>query len=126
MKQDRFEQYTYAYLGSGVHAAAAIRAAAMLPRRIGAVICRSARLELASGVMGMLRAPILLLAGSREPYILSVNQQALGRLPGEKALRVIEGATNRFDEGASTRVAELAAEWLKTYLHAAARAVANA
>ena len=51
--------------------------------------------------------------------MLDLNRRALARLPGEKRLEVIPGATHLFEEpGAIERVAELAAGWFARSLAA--------
>jgi len=46
-----------------------------------------------------------------------LNQQALGSMHCERALKVVPGATHLFEEpGALKKVAELARDWFVTYL----------
>ena len=68
LKRDLLGRYSYGYFGCNATAAAVLRAAAKLPHRIAAIVCRSGRLELASEAPGTLAVPLLQVAGSREPY----------------------------------------------------------
>jgi putative phosphoribosyl transferase len=55
--------------------------------------------------------------GSLDPIVLDLNREALNRLPGEKELRVVEGASHLFEEpGTLDRVAELARSWFVRHL----------
>src|SRR6185295_13835506 len=83
------------YFGSSTGAGAALIAAALLPDRIGAVVSRGGRPDLAGAVLGHVRAPTLLIVGSRDDVVLELNREAMAQLPGttERALEVIPGAS---------------------------------
>ena len=100
--------------GASTGAAAALVAAAEHPTRVYAVVSRGGRPDLARPQLARVRAPVLLIVGSRDPEVLRLNREALGLLPFERELCVIEGATHLFEErGALDQVAELAAEWFR-------------
>lgn len=107
------------YFGSSTGAGAALIAAAMWPDRVGAVVSRGGRPDLAGAALRHVRTPTLLLVGSRDEVVLDLNREALGQLPErtKKRLEVIPGATHLFEEpGALERVSELAARWFGEHL----------
>src|SRR6185312_6684981 len=126
LRRDLLGKYQYGFLASHVEAAAAIRSVAALAHRIGAVVCRRGRLELASDSLGLVATPVLMVAGSNEPYVLAVNREAIGQLRCDKKLVAIEGAGNRFDDAACARFSEFAVDWYKHYLQPATLSMANA
>jgi putative phosphoribosyl transferase len=59
----------------------------------------------------------LLLVGSLDAVVLAFNQRAYARLPADKQLVIIPGATNLFEEpGAFEKVAWRAVQWFTHYL----------
>jgi len=109
------------YFGSSTGAGAALIATALLPDRVAAVVSRGGRPDLAGTALGHVRAPTLLIVGSRDDVVLELNREAMARLPGttERALEVIPGASHLFEEGDSLRrVALLAARWFREHLSA--------
>jgi len=109
------------YFGSSTGAGAALLAAALLPDRVCAVVSRGGRPDLAGPALQHVRAPTLLIVGSRDDVVLELNREAMARLPGttERALEVIPGAGHLFEEGTSLqRVSQLAARWFREHLSA--------
>lgn len=105
--------------GSSTGAAAALIAAARRPEACAAVVSRGGRADLAGGYLERVRAPTLLVVGGDDDVVLDLNRQAFARIPAEKRLEVIPGATHLFEEpGALEEVARLAAEWFATHLAA--------
>lgn len=105
--------------GASTGAAAALRAAAVVPQAIGAVVCRGGRTDLTGPLLKQVSAATLLVVGSEDREVLALNQQTLAELTCEKRLAVIPGATHLFEEqGALDDVAHLAAFWFKTHLGA--------
>jgi dienelactone hydrolase len=103
--------------GASTGAAAALATAAERPGVIRAVVSRGGRPDLAAHALPRVRAPTLLIVGERDPVVLDLNRAALERLPGEKALTVVPGASHLFEEaGALEEVARLAAEWFQRHL----------
>ena len=108
------------YFGASTGAAAALIAAAERPGKVGAVVSRGGRPDLAAGPLARLRAPTLLIVGGADPVVLELNREALEEMPGPKRLVVIEGATHLFEEpGALEEVAQLAGDWFLEHLGAA-------
>lgn len=107
--------------GASTGAAAALVAAAWLGDRVGAVVSRGGRPDLAAAALDEVSAPTLLIVGSRDPEVLALNEEALARLPGEKSLKVIAGATHLFEEpGTLDQVVEEATAWFRRCLGRAA------
>jgi putative phosphoribosyl transferase len=105
------------HFGASTGASAALVAAAQLPHLIRAVVSRGGRPDLAGQALGLVEAPTLLIVGGADPVVLDLNQQALGSMHCEKALKVVPGATHLFEEpGALKKVAELAGDWFVTHL----------
>lgn len=108
------------YFGSSTGAAAALIAAARRPDRVGAVVSRGGRPDLAGPALRALRAPTLLLVGENDPQVIRLNKEAMARMTAPTALRIIPGATHLFEEpGALEQVAHLAADWFVRHLGAA-------
>jgi putative phosphoribosyl transferase len=103
--------------GASTGAAAALRAAALRPGRVHAVVSRGGRPDLAAACLPRVGAPTLLIVGGADPEVLELNRQALRLLQCNKRLEVVPGATHLFEEpGALGSVAELAAGWFDTHL----------
>jgi dienelactone hydrolase len=103
--------------GASTGAAAALIAAAERPERVGAVVSRGGRPDLAREALGRVHAPTLLIVGGNDPDVLRLNEQALAALGGEARLEVVPGATHLFEEpGALERVAALARDWFLEHL----------
>ena len=108
------------YFGASTGGAAALRAAAALGTRIGAVVSRGGRPDLAGDALAYVKAPTLLIVGERDEEVLRLNERAYTRLECEKSLAVVPRATHLFQEpGALEEVARLAAEWFRKHLRAA-------
>lgn len=105
------------YFGSSTGAASALRAAARLPDEIGAVVSRGGRVDMASEVLGEVRAPSLFIVGGADTQVLELNLEAFDQLDCEKELEVIEGAGHLFEgPGELEEVADVAAEWFAGHL----------
>jgi dienelactone hydrolase len=103
--------------GASTGAAAALIAAAERPERVGAVVSRGGRPDLAGEALGRVHAPTLLIVGGNDPEVLRLNMEALAALGGEARLEVVPGATHLFEEpGALERVAALARDWFLEHL----------
>jgi putative phosphoribosyl transferase len=110
------------YFGSSTGAAAALVAAAKLPEQISAVVSRGGRPDLAGDALGRVRAPTLLVVGSNDLEVLALNEEAYGKLQGEKALRRVPGASHLFEEpGTLEIVARMACEWFGHHLQPLSR-----
>jgi putative phosphoribosyl transferase len=105
------------FFGASTGAAAALAAAAEVPGLVGAVVSRGGRPDLVSpATLTRVRAPVLLLVGSRDEEVLSQNRRVLRQLASAQ-LAVIPGATHLFEEpGTLEEVARLAAGWFTGHL----------
>lgn len=100
------------YFGSSTGAAAALRATARQQGRIGAVVSRGGRVDMASERLGAIRAPTLLIVGGADTQVLQINREALERLDCEKELEIIEDAGHLFEgPGELEEVADVATAW---------------
>lgn len=105
------------YFGASTGAAAALVAAAEAANETAAVVSRGGRPDLAGEALMKVQAPTLLIVGRNDPTVLQLNQQALGRIPGEKKLEIIPGATHLFEEpGTLEEVARMARGWFERHL----------
>ena len=103
--------------GASTGAAAALVAASLLGDRIGAVVSRGGRPDLAGDMLPHVKAPTLLIVGGADFGVIELNQWALERLGGEKSIEIVPGATHLFPEpGALEAVIELAAGWFERHL----------
>ena len=104
------------YFGASTGAAAALQAAASRPE-VQAVVSRGGRPDLAMEYLSNVKAPTLLIVGSRDYPVIPLNQEAYERLGGLKQLVIIPNATHLFEEpGTLEEVARLAGNWFSDYL----------
>ena len=107
------------FFGASTGAAAALVAAAQLGARVGAVVSRGGRPDLAGEALDRIATPTLLIVGGADYGVIELNEGAHTRLKGPKALTIVPGATHLFPEpGALEAVIEHVAAWFKTYLQA--------
>ena len=103
--------------GASTGAAAALKAAARLGPKVKAVVSRGGRPDLAWDDLGAVAAPTLLIVGGADETVLELNAEAFGRLTGDKALKIVPGASHLFPEpGALDEVIALSARWFERYL----------
>jgi len=105
--------------GSSTGAAAALIAAAELPDKVGAIVSRGGRPDLAGRALSQVDAPTLLIVGGSDQTVIDLNEQALESMPpeGHKKLVVVPGASHLFEEaGALEHAARLARDWFQTHL----------
>src|SRR5437660_7440805 len=116
------EELPVGYFGSSTGAAAALVAAAQLREAVQAIVSRGGRPDLAGDALELVQAPTLLIVGGEDRQVIELNEAASERLRGEKALRIIPGATHLFEEqGALEKVAGMASEWFADHLQPLAR-----
>lgn len=104
--------------GASTGGAAAMIAASVRPGRVGALVLRGARTDLADAVAAEIRAPTLVLVGGGDPGVLNLNRMTLRKMRGcVRRLTIIPGATHLFEEpGAIEAVAEETSAWIDHYL----------
>lgn len=111
--------------GASTGAAAALVAAARLPRLVKAVVSRGGRPDLAGPLLGQVQAPTLLIVGGEDPVVLELNRRAMAQMHCEKHLEIIPGSGHLFEEGGALKiVASLARHWFLANL-ARSRAVGS-
>lgn len=98
--------------GASTGAAGALAAAAARPDDVVTVVSRGGRPDLAADLLGIVRAPTLLIVGGADRQVLELNRRTLPMLPAGSTLEIVAGATHLFGEpGALERVADLAVDW---------------
>jgi putative phosphoribosyl transferase len=108
---DELGELPIGYFGASTGAAAALVAAAE-EHRVGAVVSRGGRPDLAQKTLRQVVAPTLLIVGGADVPVIAMNEEALNQLQCEKRMDVVPGATHLFEEaGALERVSELARDW---------------
>jgi len=104
------------YFGASTGAAAALVAAAS-DEKIGAVVSRGGRPDLAGSALPKVKAPTLLIVGGDDTGVIELNQEAYDLLTCKKELKIVPGATHLFEEpGTLEEVARLARDWFKRHL----------
>lgn len=105
------------YFGASTGAAAALVAAAEMPDHVAAVVSRGGRPDLAGEHLADVKAPTLLIVGSRDVPIIPLNDDAYARLRCAKKLEIVPGAAHLFEEpGTLEVVSRLASSWFLRYL----------
>jgi len=103
--------------GASTGGGAALVTAARNPGRIGAVVSRGGRPDLAGVALPVVKAPTLLIVGGNDPVVLDLNQRAMSQMSAPVRLEVVPNATHLFEEeGALEDVARLAAMWFGRHL----------
>jgi putative phosphoribosyl transferase len=105
------------YFGASTGAGAALVAAAEEGARIGAVVSRGGRPDLAHDALPRVASPTLLIVGGYDEPVIELNQVAFDQLRVPKDLVIVPRATHLFEEpGALEEVARLATAWFARYL----------
>ncbi len=108
--------------GASTGAGAALKAAARLGERVGAVVSRGGRPDLAGPALGRVAAATLLIVGGADEGVIHLNQQALAALTCDKAMKLVPHAGHLFEEpGALEQVMMLAGDWFQAKLGARER-----
>ncbi len=104
--------------GASTGAAAALEVAAGLGARVGAVVSRGGRPDLASKEsLARVVSPTLLIVGGEDEQVIELNEAAYEHLACVKSLSIVPGATHLFEEpGALESVASLASDWFGRHL----------
>ena len=118
-REPELRELAIGYFGASTGAAAALVAAAGRSD-VAAIVSRGGRPDLAGPALPRVMAPTLLIVGSDDRDVLTLNEAALTRLRVEAHLAVVPGATHLFEEpGALEEVAALARDWFEQHLRAA-------
>jgi len=109
------------YFGASTGAAAALVAAAELGARIGAVVSRGGRPDMAGPALPLVASPTLLIVGGADTEVLALNEAAKRHMRCPCDLVVVPGATHLFEEpGTLEQVVALARDWFLRHLAPAA------
>jgi putative phosphoribosyl transferase len=104
------------YFGASTGAGAALVAAAAEPERVGAVVSRGGRPDLAGKALPLVQAPTLLIVGGRDLQVIELNRMAMARMQAKTRLEIVPGASHLFEEpGTLEVVAQLARDWFLQY-----------
>ena len=111
------EDFSIGYFGASTGAASALWATVCIPEKISAVVSRGGRPDLAAGALPKVQAPTLLIVGSLDTDVITLNRRAFQMLECEKDLSIVNGASHLFEEpGTLAEVAELAGKWFAKFL----------
>jgi putative phosphoribosyl transferase len=117
MEQESTKELPIGYFGASTGAASALRAAAHFKEKIKAVVSRGGRPDLAISDLPQVTAPTLLIVGSLDTPVISMNKMAFDTLEAPKEMKIVEAATHLFEEpGKLQEVADLAIDWYKKHL----------
>jgi dienelactone hydrolase len=117
-KRQETRELSLGYFGASTGAAAALLAAAGRSD-VAAIVSRGGRPDLAGSALRRVRAPTLLIVGSRDYQVLALNRQAFEdmTLCQDKDIEIVPGATHLFEEpGALEHVAARAGDWFERWL----------
>ena len=88
--QPQTKHLAFGYFGASTGAAAALQAAAEAGSKVGAVVSRGGRPDLAGAqALGQVRCPVLLIVGGHDEVVIELNQQAHARLACPKELVIV-------------------------------------
>lgn len=118
--QERSVKYLpVGFFGASTGAAAALTAAAVLKNDIKAVVSRGGRPDLAFQDLPKVKAPTLLIIGSRDTEVIQLNKNAYDQMTCTKKIEIVPGASHLFEEpGTLDQVAVLAAGWFEQHVFA--------
>lgn len=103
--------------GASTGGGAALVAAAEIPYRVGAVVSRGGRPDLAGDALPKVKAPTLFIVGGDDVPVIELNRQAYDQMTAERRLDIVPGASHLFEEpGTLEQVAHLARDWFQRYL----------
>jgi len=119
--EDATQSLPVGLFGASTGAGAALVAAAREPHRVGGVVSRGGRPDLAGPALPNVHAPTLLIVGSRDEAVIELNERAKAQMSAPVELVIVRRATHLFEEpGTLEEVARLAARWFARYLPAKA------
>lgn len=105
------------YFGTCAGGAAVLIAAAKLRDKVGAVVSRGGRMDLATRSVPRVTCPTLLIVGEHDTVGIELNREALPNLDCEKELQVVPGASHLFGEPGKLEImAHLSADWFSRHL----------
>ena len=85
--------------------------------KIGAIVCRGSRTDMAKAVLACVAAPTLLIVGERDETVLACNRESFAELGCEKQLEIVRPRRIFLkNPGTLEEVTRLAAEWFRRWL----------
>lgn len=117
MEQPETRDMRIGYFGACSGGAAAVIAASRMKGKVGTVVSRGGRMDLAVREVGRVKCPTLLIVGAEDLVGMELNREALARLTCAKELVEVQGASHLFGEpGKVEEMAELSASWFHKHL----------
>jgi dienelactone hydrolase len=115
--EDATRELPIGLFGASTGAGAALVAAAREPQRVAGVVSRGGRPDLAGPELPNVRAPTLLIVGSRDEPVIELNERARAQMTAPVELVIVRRATHLFEEpGTLEEVARLSREWFVRHL----------
>ncbi len=115
--QSRTKAMKIGLFGASTGAAAALMTSVERSERVGAVVSRGGRPDLAGDALPQVQVPVLLIVGGNDPTVYEMNRDASQQLQTEYSIEVVPGASHLFEEpGKLEEVARLACEWFNQKL----------
>lgn len=84
------------YFGSSTGGAAALIASVERLEKIGAIVCRGSRTDMAKVVLARVAAPTLLIVGERDETVVGWNRESFAELRCERRLEIRSGRNASF------------------------------
>ncbi len=117
MEQPETKSMRMGYFGACSGGAAAVIAAARMKGKVGAVVSRGGRMDLAVKALPRVQCPTLLIVGALDTVGMELNREALAQLTCTKQLEEIAGASHLFGEpGKVGEMADLSVSWFHKHL----------
>ncbi len=117
-ENEQTRKLSLGYFGASTGAAAALKSAAEYPGIVKAIVSRGGRPDMAGPSLQGVKAPTLLIVGSRDITVIELNKAAFAKLHAEKQLVIVPGAGHLFEEpGALEAVARMAADFFLNHLN---------
>lgn len=106
------------YFGASTGAGAALLAASRPDDRAAAVVSRGGRPDLATAAaLARVRAPTLLIVGSRDSPVIELNREAMRNMHAETKLVIVPSAGHLFEEpGTLDQVIDHATRWFSLHI----------
>ena len=103
--------------GEGEGAAALLTASVRMGALINAIVCFEGRIDVTAASLVDVAAPTLLIVGGADLERIALTEKALDSMSCEKALRIVPGTSDLFDQPGALRAAtSLAGNWFHQHL----------